>query len=172
MKSRFTRPEAVLIALLLSAVASTAAALEVPDDRVLLSVDGDIQTTNRGRKAVFDGQMLESLAGRTINTGTPWHDGENTFRGPLARSVLEAVGAQGESVIASALNDYAAEIPISDFERYDVILATHMNGERMTVRDRGPIFVIYPFDDNPSLHQEAIYGRSVWQVNELTVQSP
>lgn len=170
IERRFTGPGGILIAMLLSAVASAASALEAPDGRVLLSVDGDIQTTNVGEKAVFDAEMLESLAGRTIETRTPWHDGSQTFRGPLARSVLEAVGAQGEVVIASALNDYTAEIPVSDLERYDVILATHMNGERMTVRERGPIFVIYPFDENPSLHQETVYGRSVWQVNGLTVQ--
>jgi hypothetical protein len=145
-------------------------ALERPEGRVILTVRGDIATTNEDGQAAFDAAMLAALDGRTIETDTPWHDGAQTFRGPLARSVLEAVGADGETIIASALNDYSAEIPVSDLERYDVILATHLNGERMSVRERGPIFVIYPFDDNPDLHQETIYGRSVWQVNELTVE--
>lgn len=157
--------------LILHLVGSGAAvALEPPEGRVILTVRGDIETTNQNGQAAFDAAMLAALDGRTIETETPWHEGEQTFRGPLARSVLEAVGADGEAVVASALNDYAAEIPVSDFERYDVILATHLNGERMSVRERGPIFVIYPFDTNPDLHQETIYGRSVWQVNELTVE--
>lgn len=170
MKARIIWLGIILLAVLFTDVAATASALETPEGRVLLSVDGDIRTTNQGQKAVFDAEMLASLAVRTIETSTPWHDGHRTFRGPLARSLLESVGAHGKTVIASALNDYAAAIPVSDFYRYDVIFATHMDGKRMTVRERGPLFVIYPFDDNPSLHQEVIYGRSVWQVSELTVQ--
>ncbi|XGA79800.1 molybdopterin-dependent oxidoreductase [Halomonas sp. CH40] len=152
-----------------AAMVSTSSALEAPTGQAVLTVSGDIGATNQGERAVFDHAMFSELGMHTTVTATPWHDETITFSGPLARSVLEAVDAQGDSVIAIALNDYEAEIPVADFYEYDVILATHANGEPMSVREHGPVFVIYPFDSDADLHQEIIYSRSVWQVNRLLV---
>ena len=150
--------------------ASLSFGLEAPEGRVILTVSGDISETNVGDTAVFDHAMLEALEGRVTVTRTPWHDQQMTFEGPLARALLEAVGAEeGERVRAIALNDYEVSIPVEDFYAYDVILATHANGSRMSVREHGPVFVIYPFDAHPELNQETIYSRSAWQVNRLII---
>ncbi|WP_235818950.1 oxidoreductase [Vreelandella massiliensis] len=149
--------------------ASASFALEPPKDRVILTVSGDIGETNAEDKAAFDYPMLEALGSHTIVTSTPWHDQQMTFEGPLARDLLEALDAEGESVRAVALNDYEVTIPTEDFYTYDVILATHANGSRMSVREHGPIFVIYPYDQHTELNQETIYARSAWQVNRLIV---
>ena len=152
-----------------AAMVSSSSALELPTGPVVLTVSGNISTTNQDEHAEFDQAMLAELGTHTTVTETPWHDKTMTFSGPLARSVLEAVDAEGERVIAIALNDYEAEIPVADFYEYDVILATHANGEPMSVREHGPVFVIYPFDSDADLHKETIYSRSVWQVNRLLV---
>lgn len=39
----------------------------------------------------------------------------------------------------------------------------------MSVRDKGPLFLIYPFDDNPDLFDEVYFGRSVWQIAQIVV---
>ena len=39
----------------------------------------------------------------------------------------------------------------------------------MSVRDKGPLFVIYPFDEAPELNNETYYGRSAWQVKSIEV---
>jgi len=39
----------------------------------------------------------------------------------------------------------------------------------MSLRDKGPIFVIYPFDKHPELLNEVVFSRSVWQVTEIKV---
>ena len=39
----------------------------------------------------------------------------------------------------------------------------------MTVRDKGPFWIIYPFDSNPDYQSEVIYSRSIWQLNRLEV---
>jgi hypothetical protein len=51
-----------------------------------------------------------------------------------------------------------------------VILALKRNGEYMPVRDKGPLFVIYPFDSKPELKTQTYYGRSVWQVAKIVVK--
>lgn len=38
------------------------------------------------------------------------------------------------------------------------------NGSPMQIREFGPLFVLYPFDDHPELHNETVRFRSVWHV--------
>ena len=40
----------------------------------------------------------------------------------------------------------------------------------MAVREKGPLFVIYPFDADPSLFNEKYFNRSVWQVKAIEVR--
>jgi hypothetical protein len=154
---------------LLISTAAIADGLAAPTGEVVLHVTGKITKTNNGDAADFDMAMLEALTGRTTTTATPWYDAKKTFTGPLGSALLEAVGASGTTLKVLALNDYASEIPVSDFTQYPVILATKLDGEPMSVRDKGPIFVIYPFDEMPDLNNETYYSRSAWQVKSIEV---
>lgn len=145
-------------------------ALDAPEGAVMLVVSGNITHTNVGDEAHFDKAMLEALTQRETVTRTPWHDGEVRFSGPLGRAVLDAVGAEGENMRVIALNDYASNIPVADFENHEVILAMQANGNMLRVRDHGPLFVIYPFDEYPELMNEEILMRSVWQVARIDVE--
>ena len=143
-------------------------ALDAPSGKVILTLTGLISEGNQGKtKAEFDMAMLEALAQGETKTKTPWYDGEKTFTGPTAKALVEAVGGKGTTMTVLALNDYATEIPLADFTDLPVILATKLDGEAMSVRDKGPIFVIYPFDQQPELNNETYYGRSAWQVKSI-----
>jgi len=98
--------------------------------------------------------MLEGLGLSEIQTRTPWYDGEMVFSGVPIKDLLEFVGAQGDSITAVALNDYEVEIPVSDTIDTGVILASRLNGEEMTVRSKGPLFIIYPYDDMSELNNQ------------------
>jgi len=158
-----------LIAALLLTPA-TALALESPSGRVLLTVSGDIATTNVGDEAHFDREMLNALPQRETVTSTPWHDGIMRFIGPQLRDLLAAVDSQGNELRVTALNDYSAEVPVADAMAYPVILAMTMNGDPLSIRDQGPLFIIYPFDEHPELLNEETIVRSVWQVNRIEVR--
>jgi hypothetical protein len=114
--------------------------------------------------------MLMALGKQELMTDTPWTEGINTFNGPSLKSLLEAVGANGSNLAVTALNDYTANVPSKDAYDHDVMLAMDMNGKRMSVRDKGPVFVLYPFAKDPSLNNEVIHNRSVWQVKSITVE--
>ena len=154
--------------LLLAGVAA-AAPLAAPEGPVVLRVTGDIANANAGDAAEFDLAMLESLASRVTETETPWYDAERAFSGPLVSAIMAAAGANGSRIRVFAINDYAAEIPLADATDYPLILATRIDGETMSIRDKGPLFVIYPFDAFPELENELHFGRSVWQVNRIDV---
>jgi hypothetical protein len=40
----------------------------------------------------------------------------------------------------------------------------------MAVRDKGPLFIIYPYDSDPQLQNQTYYTRSAWQVAKLIVE--
>ncbi|MFI0472611.1 molybdopterin-dependent oxidoreductase [Halomonas sp. HMF6819] len=163
-------PIALAPALLLLSLSAAGENLEPPQGPVLLVVSGQLDNTNVGDEAHFDRAMLEALEQHETHTHTPWHDGAVNFSGPLGRALLEAVGSDSDQVRVTALNDYAATIPVSDFYQYDLIFAMRADGEPLRVRDQGPLFVIYPFDDDPDLLNEITLNRSVWQVNRLNIE--
>jgi hypothetical protein len=92
------------------------------------------------------------------------------FEGVPIRAVLALVEARGSSLLAIAHNEYSATLPVSDVTRHNVILAMKANGETMTLRDKGPLFVIYPFDSDKALQTDIFYARSVWQLRRLDVR--
>lgn len=113
-------------------------------------------------------EEFEAIDMTTVITKTPWHKEATTFSGVSGTALMTFLGARGTEIDAVALNDYKVTIPVSDFMNSGLILATRKNGIPMSIRDKGPIFVIYPFDANPKLDNEVMYGRSIWQIKELS----
>lgn len=159
------------LSLFLFLSANVALAIDPTVGRVILKVTGSIGNTNtQNSTAEFDEGMLRDLGTHIVATDTPWTTGVNEFGGPLVRDLLAAVDARGTIVTARALNDYEVQIPISDFLDHNTILAIQINGKRMSVRERGPIWIIYPWDEKPGLKNEEIYTRSIWQLFELEIE--
>lgn len=144
--------------------------LATPTGDPILVVSGKITETNVDDTAQFDRTMLEALGTVRIETRTPWRDGVSTFEGVRLDTLMETVGASGETVTAVALNDYVTIIPISDFERFGTILALKRDGEYMSVREHGPLFIIYPYDSDPELQNQTYFSRSAWQLARLVVE--
>ncbi len=147
-----------------SAVAQAPAA---PAGKVVLTLSGALAG---GAKVEFDMAALEKLPQHSFTTAAPWFGAPRSFTGPLLRDVLAAAGAHGTTLRAVALNDYKIEIPADDAQRFDVIVARLMDGRRMAVRDKGPLFIIYPFDSRAELRSERYYSRSAWQLRSIEVR--
>lgn len=159
-----------LLAAVLVVSSAGAIALDKPSGRPILTVSGLIAEKNAGNDAQFDAAMLDKLPQQKMTVETPWYKTAQTFEGPLFRDVLKAAGAKGKKLYVVALNDYAAEIPLADLEKHDVILARKIDGKVLNVRDKGPLFIMYPFDKKPELRTKDIYSRCVWQVNRIRVE--
>lgn len=147
-----------------------ATSLPQPSERPILTVSGKIANSNHSGVARFDRPMLEALGVTGFNTTTPWYPGSVRFDGVRMDRLLEVVGALGDQVLAYALNDYTTELPVSDFAAYGVLLALKRDGEYMPVRDKGPLFIVYPFDSMPELKHQKFYSRSAWQLSRLDVR--
>ncbi|WP_298726825.1 molybdopterin-dependent oxidoreductase [uncultured Ferrovibrio sp.] len=166
---------AAVVAFFGKGVSEASEALPAPQGEVILTVSGLIGRGNgkdaAGRpQASFDRAMLEAIGTTEIVTMTPWFPDVMRFEGVLLRDLLDKVAAQGSSLHAVAHNDYAADIPVEDARRFDVILAMKANGRTLTLRDKGPLFIVYPFSSDKALRSDVMYYRSVWQLRSLEVR--
>ncbi len=148
-----------------------AAALEAPTGKVILTITGRIATPNDGSAASFDLAQLQALPQHVFSTKTPWYAQPRKFSGVLLRDLLASVGAPpGAALRAVALNDYRVEIPADDVARHGAMLAYLLDDQPMPVREKGPLVVIYPFDERPELRTAVHYGRAIWQLRSLEVK--
>jgi len=143
--------------------------LAAPSGPVLLEVDGAISHTNVAERAIFDREMLTNLDWVEVDCYTSFTQGLQRFAGPTLMSLLETVGANGVMLHATAINDYSVEIPLSHAKLHGVILAMEHNGTPMRVRDKGPIWVVYPLKEREA-QSKKFDTEMIWQLARLTVQ--
>jgi hypothetical protein len=152
---------AVSALLLCLPAAAPARDLGTPTGPVILSV-----TDAAGGTWTFDRAMIEALGWQTITTVTPFTEGPQEFAGIPLSALVDATGAEGTTIEAVAINDYTAQIPTAHIAEHGVFLALDHNGEAMRVRDRGPVWIIYPSEtvDAPA---QRFDSQMVWQLREL-----
>lgn len=141
-----------------------------PSGKVVLVVRGGT-TTNVGDELRLDVAQLDSLGtveyavDDDLATG-----GQATFSGPLVRTVLELAGAdEGTTMRTEALNDYLVDVPVTDATELPLMLATRMNGKRMSVANYGPTRFVYP-TEGYGLDPVTYDPRWIWQLRSIEVE--
>ncbi|PYF12778.1 hypothetical protein C8J30_101159 [Rhodobacter viridis] len=147
-----------------------AAPLDAPTGTVMLTVTGKIGVTNAEGAAKFDATMLAALPRTNFETSTIWTEGVQAFSGIELRALLDRLGVTDGTLKITAINDYSVQIPVSDIAAGGALLADHRDGKLMTVRDKGPLWLVYPYDSASEFRNEVVYSRSVWQVDRIEVQ--
>lgn len=135
----------------------------------ILTISGAVATPKTGDAWEFDLDALRALPTAGFDTTTTWTEGDQRFDGVPLVALMAHVGATGTTLRAVALNDYAVSIPMSDAVPGGAIVAYMRNGSEMSVRDKGPLWIIYPFDDNSAYKTEEYYSRSIWQLDRIEV---
>ncbi|MFC0691165.1 molybdopterin-dependent oxidoreductase [Paraburkholderia humisilvae] len=137
-----------------------------------LDVSGKIARTTDSEHRVFhfsEAQIL-ALPAHSISTSTSWTP-KSPFSGPLLADILKTVGAYGDRIELHTYDDYTYTVPVSDTDRYGVIVAYSMNGKRLKISDFGPLFLIYPRDAYPAeLTGATADAKFVWQIKALIVK--
>lgn len=135
----------------------------------LLTVTGDINVTEGGDTLLLDRAALEALPATTFETSTIWTEGVHSFTGVSLADLAAELGVENGQFLATAINDYTVEIPVGDAVEGGPIIAYLMDDEEMSVRDKGPLWVIYPYDSDADFRSEVIYSRSIWQLDRLEI---
>jgi hypothetical protein len=114
---------------------------------------------------------LAAMPQVTVVTENDFADGMVSYRGPLVRDVLAKLGMDKlDTVRFMAANDYYVDIPTSDFRTYDAILAMEADGQPLSLRDRGPLWLMYPISDYAALRDPIYLRRLIWQVVRIEAE--
>lgn len=152
------------------AASTSAAAASQGEVLLTVSVEGG---EGAARQLTLDD--MKALGAEHFETTTIWTSGMQSFTGvPLADLLAQfdlSSDTPGASVKARAVNDYTVDIPLSDAVSGGAIIAYLRNGKTMSLRGKGPLWLVYPYDSNPDYRTEAVYSRSIWQLNQLILRS-
>lgn len=133
-----------------------------------LSADDPIVLTIAGADAPAPLRLsLDDLRamGRTeITTTTPWTEGAQQFAGVTGAQLVKAIKASGTSAMTIAVNDYQVVIPFDVLAAESTLIAYERNGAPMTVRDKGPLWIVFPFDSDSIFMTETYKSYSIWSL--------
>ena len=149
-----------------AAIAASVLATPLSAEVILLSVTGDVP----GGVRAFTDEDLMALPQVSFDTGTIWTESTDSYSGPTLASVLEAAGAGDGALTLSAVNDYKVEVQRDLIGDEAPIIATRINGEPFSVREKGPLWVVFPYDAGPEYQSEVVYAVSVWQLVTIEVK--
>lgn len=126
-----------------------------------------LRVKNDHKVMAFSRSDLEQLPQNSFKTTTIWTDGVISFSGPSLKNVLATVGLDGQAVEAVAVNDYKVVISAELIGDRFPIVATRRNGETFSRREKGPLWIVFPFDRSEEFQRELVFSSSVWQLTEL-----
>lgn len=156
------------LSLALAGLAPLPPAAEEAATEVLLTV-----APAPGEDAIpFDRAALDALPQQEVRTSTIWTVGTRSFSGPSLRSVLDAAGITGGTVRLEAINDYSVTLDVAELEENVPIVASRIEGKPYTARQKGPLWIVYPYDAGAEYRTETVYARSVWQLVRITAAGP
>jgi len=149
----------------------------------LLTVSGLIGAGNRGaldpaldqmmakqkikfdKAQAFDFAALAAMPAVTIKPTLEYDNKPHTLKGPLLADVLKASGVKlndKTTVFARAVDGYAAQITAAELSKYRFIVATHMDGQPLSLGGLGPLWVVYDADRFPDMAAKPVAARFAW----------
>lgn len=143
-----------------------------PRDDVVLTLSGDIGTTNQGDSLVFDLQTLEQLRLVKYSTKDPWLDETVTYTGVLLSDLFRFADISADATTAHmvALDGYEVEIAIEDTEKWPILLATRADGDYMSIDNYGPTRVVFPYNSYPEIDEIQYNDLWIWNLETITVR--
>ena len=118
---------------------------------------------------ITDAALSEFSPASKSQLKTPWYDTPQDFSGVSFKAILETYKVPKTAALKITAHDgYTIELPASDAWQHDVLLATHMGGKRLTLRDKGPYFLIYPLNQ-PGMNLPQFFARCIWSIKTIQV---
>lgn len=127
-------------------------------------------TDPSGTSINYDLAAIEALGSTTLDTHTSWTDGPQRFTGIRASVLLAALGIRGATVRSLTLNNYETSMSVKDLTDYPVIIAYKRNGEYLSIRNKGPLWIIFPVKDFPELDGLETDQKMAWNLRHLIVE--
>jgi hypothetical protein len=114
-------------------------------------------------------EQIQAMPATEFESYTPWTEGKTHFKGIRLQTLMEHLGVTGDVIRVKALNQYHADIAWKELAEYPVIFAYEMDGEPMSIREKGPYWLMFPMTDYPELNVPKYHISMVWQVAAIEV---
>ncbi|RGP36550.1 oxidoreductase [Pseudotabrizicola alkalilacus] len=114
---------------------------------------------------------LDSFDQHSFTTSTIWTTGLMEFSGPALTDVVASAGSGTGGLRLRAANDYSITLNPSMLEPRAPIIATRINGQTFTLRERGPLWLVFPYDAHARFRTEQIFAASIWQLTDIDAAS-
>lgn len=132
----------------------------------LLTVGGDISGQN---PRSFTDNDLSELKQIEFSTSTIWTNTKAKFAGPPLQGLLDEVGAGPGSLRLRAVNDYMVVMPRDHIEAAAPIIANRIDGRPYNIRNKGPLWLVFPYDTHTRFQSEEVYAFSIWQLTHIEI---
>lgn len=120
-----------------------------PTNDPILTISGELGTTNLGETIVMDRATIEQVGIVEYDVLDPFEEQTVTYRGVLMRDLLDLwqIGEDVTEITFVALNDYEVSVPVKEFNTYPVLFALQADQVYMEPNYRGPAMLVFPVDD-------------------------
>lgn len=132
----------------------------------LLLLDGDV---NSGTPVGLTDADLLALPQKEFETRTQWTNGLRRFSGPLLVDLLHRYSAGPGELQLTATNAYSVTVSRDLVTAQGPIIANRIDGEPFSLREKGPLWLVYNYDQGPAFRTEVVFAASVWQLRQITV---
>jgi len=119
------------------------------------------------KKQVFKLTDLDALPQQQFTTSTIWTTEPTAFSGPALADVMASSGLSAEALTLRAVNNYSITMNSSTLEENAPVVATRINGKTFSVRERGPLWVVFPYDADSRYRSEHTFAASIWQLTDI-----
>lgn len=179
------RHEIFALVALIAATTSTSAVAMNYDNPDVIAVE---TASGQALKSFTVEQLKTDFPQQTYDTRTPWTKETETivFRGPKLKDVLEKGGVSNTlGIKIIAYDNFVSEVRAEEIDEFEPILAVERNcsdGDRIkklceegqtfrsiNIIEKGPIFVVWPFDRLPSAYVPA--RNSIWVFFPVALRS-
>lgn len=128
-------------------------------------------TINDHARITLTEEDLLALPQVTIETSTPWDEEVITFSGPTLKALLTRYNITEGELNLYASNRYQIQIPWDYIEDTSPIIANRMNGGPFSRRQRGPLWLIFPFDSDDRYRSYEVSAMSIWQLISIEIDT-
>ncbi|NRB16439.1 MAG: oxidoreductase [Rhodobacteraceae bacterium] len=140
------------------------------DAPILLEVEVQSIAGQQAEVTLFRLADLKALPVVRFETNTIWTQGVQRFTGVSLAALTRHLGITDGTLVLQAVNDYIVKFPVSGAVEGGPIIAYEHNDAPMSRRNKGPLWIVFPYDSDRDYQTAEIFAMSVWQLIRITVE--